>query len=195
MVQAKILNSTWLKRKIYQFFLPVGEKMVDIRAHKNKPGLGLRILHALAHGLVFRSLKDNLGLSRVSHCYTAGSGISPQLIRFFQAIGVNIKLLYGSSEMSIVTAHRDGDIRPETSGPPLPGVKIQLSEEGEILVQNEAMFVGYYKNKAATDKMFVNGGTNPGISDTSTMTAIWWSSIEWRISGRLGEMNAFLLNF
>jgi long-chain acyl-CoA synthetase len=64
--------------------------------------------------------------------------------------------------MSIVTAHRDGDIRPETSGPPLPGVKIQLSEEGEILVQNEAMFVGYYKNKAATDKMFVNGWYKSG---------------------------------
>ena len=162
MVQAKILNSTWLKRKVYQFFLPVGEKMVDVRARNHKPGLGLRILHALAHVSVFRSLKDNLGLSRVSHCYTAGSGISPQLIRFFQAIGVNIKLLYGSSEMSIVTAHRDGDIRPETSGLPLPGVKIQLSEEGEILVQNEAMFVGYYKNKTATDKMFINGWYKSG---------------------------------
>jgi len=157
MVQVKILDTSWLKRKSYALFLKAGLKMADLRLAKKKPGALLRFWSGLADGVLFRRLKDNLGLLRLRVGYTAGSGVSPDIIRFFQGIGVNIKQIYGSSEMGLVTAHRDGDIRSETSGPPLPGAEVKLSTEGEILVKNAGMFVSYYKDQAAFEKKLTDG--------------------------------------
>jgi long-chain acyl-CoA synthetase len=130
--------------------------MAGLKLTGQVPGVGLKLLHALGEYLVFRNLRDNLGLSRLRVGYTAGSAISPDIMRYFQAIGVNIKQIYGSSEMGLVTAHRDGDMRPETSGYPLPGAEVSLSEEGEILVKNVGMFSGYYKDPTAFSKKFRN---------------------------------------
>ncbi|MDY6853051.1 MAG: AMP-binding protein, partial [Thermodesulfobacteriota bacterium] len=157
MVQSKILDTTWLKRTIYRLCLPVAHKVADLRLAKKECGPILGLFHGLTQLLVFRGLRDNLGLSWLRVGYTAGSAVSPDILRYFQAIGVNIKQIYGSSEMGLVTAHRDGDIRPETSGRPLPGAEVKLSEEGEIYVKNKGMFVGYYNDEGAFDKKFNDG--------------------------------------
>jgi len=161
-VQSKILNSTWVKKKFFNLIVPVGRKMVELRLNKKKPRYGLKLLNFLASWLAFRPLKDNIGLSKVRVAYTAGSRISPEIIFFFLAIGINLKQAYGSSEMSLMTSHRTEDIRPETSGVPVLGAQICLSEEGEIMAKNRAMFVGYYKNQAATDEMLKNGWYRSG---------------------------------
>jgi len=157
MVQSKILDTTWMKRKVYNLCLPIGYRMAEMPSSQKKRRLALRILNHFAYWVVFRRLKDNLGLSGLRVGYTAGSAVSPDIIRFFQAIGVNIKQIYGSSEMGLVTAHRDADIRPETSGLPLTGSKVRLSAEGEILVQNTGMFVGYYKDQTGYERKFCDG--------------------------------------
>jgi len=156
-VQSKLLDTTWLKKKTYDFFLPFAYKTASSRLDRRRVGPHLRILSKLAYWLVFRRLKDNLGLSGIRVGYTAGSAVSPEIIRLYQTIGVNIKQIYGSSEMGLVTGHRDGDIRPETSGKPLLFSKVSLSEEGEVLVRNDGMFVGYFKDQAAYEKKFHNG--------------------------------------
>lgn len=157
MVQSKILDTTWLKRKIYNLCLPAGYKMGETRLSQKKAGLILKFLNGLAYWLIFRRLKDNLGLTGLRVGYTAGSSVSPDILRFFQGIGVNIKQVYGSSEMGLVTAHRDGDIKPETSGKPMPGAEIRLSPEGEIQVKNMGMFADYYKDHAAYEEKFSDG--------------------------------------
>jgi long-chain acyl-CoA synthetase len=154
MVQAKIRDASWIKRFFYNLFLPVGQKIANMHLAKQKPNLLWKTLHFLGYWTVFRPLRDKLGLSKVRVAYTAGSAISPDIIRLFQAIGVNAKQLYGSSEMGLVTAHREGDIKPESCGPPLPGAEVKLSDEGEILVKNEGMYVDYYNaHEAYLEKM------------------------------------------
>jgi len=157
MIQSKILDTSWLKKKVYHFCLPVGLKVADLRLERKNIGTGLKFLHWLSQWLALRNLRDNLGLKFLRVGYTAGSAVSPDILRFFQAVGVNIKQIYGSSEMGLVTAHRDGEIRPETSGRPLPGVEVSLSEEGEILVKNPGMCVGYYKDDQAFARKFRDG--------------------------------------
>lgn len=157
MIQSKILATTRLKRAAYRLLLPPALKVSDKRLAGEKIGPVLKLLHALSQVLLLRNLRDNLGLSFLRVGYTAGSAVSPDILRFFQAVGVNIKQIYGSSEMGLVTAHRDGDIRPETSGKPLPGVEVDLSKEGEILVRNPGMFVGYYKDEEAYGNKFRDG--------------------------------------
>ena len=157
MIQSKILATSWLKRKVHKFFIPIALKVSDTRLSRKRISAGLKVLHFLSQWLVLRNLRDNLGLSFLRVGYTAGSAISPDLLRFFQGIGVNIKQIYGSSEMGLVTAHRDGAIRPETSGKPLPGVKVRLSDQGEIMVWSLGMFTGYYKDDNAYREKFRDG--------------------------------------
>jgi long-chain acyl-CoA synthetase len=157
LIQAKIMDTTPFNRFLYNLFLPVGYKVTDLRAAREKPNLIWRFLYFLAHWMVFRDLKDKVGLSKIRMAYTAAAPISPDVIRFFRAIGVNIKQLYGSSEGGLATLHRDDDVRPETSGPVMPGVEVRLSEDGEIIVKGENLFSGYYKNLEATAEKLQSG--------------------------------------
>lgn len=151
-VQAKMIDSTYLRRLIYRTFLPVGLKVADMYIEGKRPALGWKFLYTLAYQAVFRSLRDRLGLSRVKVIYSAGGALSPEIIRYFKALGIEIKLFYGSTEMGIISNPRDGEIRPETSGRIVPWARVKISEEGEILVKSHFMYSGYYKNPEATRK-------------------------------------------
>jgi long-chain acyl-CoA synthetase len=153
-VQAKMIDSSFLRRFIYKMCLPLGLKVADIYIDQNRkaPNLGLKILYFMAYQAVFRQLRDRLGLSRLKVSYTGGAALSPDIIRYFKALGIEIQLTYGSTEMGWVSLPRQGELRPETSGRPLPWVDLKISDEGEILVKNKWWYAGYYKNPEATQK-------------------------------------------
>ena len=161
-VQARINDSSRLKQALYHAALPIGHRVVDLRDQGKTPGLFWRIAYALANLTVFRPLRDKLGLTQVRSAYTAGAALSPDVVRFFQAIGVNIKQLFGSTEAIIHTVHRHGDIRMETVGPPAPGVELKIAEDGEILVNSPAVFCGYYKDPVNTAEKLRDGWFHTG---------------------------------
>lgn len=158
-VQVRMNDASWINRKMYDIFLPIGYKVVDQRLAKEKLGLGLRIANAAGNLLVFRALRNQLGLSRVRAAYTAGSALSPDAIRFFHALGINLKQVYGSTEVSGgATVHRDGDIKFASVGQPLPGVNIRVDEHGEIMISGAIVFQGYFKNPKATEEaLWIDG--------------------------------------
>jgi len=157
MVQARMIDSTYLRRLIYRLALPVGLRMADLKTRQQPPGLIWRVIYLLAYHAVFRQLRDRIGLSRVKTVYSAGGAVSPDIIRYFKALGIDIRLFYGSTEQGVMTMPREGDIRPDTSGPPVPWVQVKLSDEGEILIQNKYPYSGYYKNPDATRKKMTDG--------------------------------------
>jgi len=157
LIQAKLIDTSAFKRFLYDLFLPVGYRVADFKMTGKKSNLLWRSLYFLAHWAMFRNLTDKVGLAKVRVANTAAAPISPDIIRYFQAIGVNIKQMYGGSEHGLVTATRDDDIRPETTGPPSPGVDIRLSDEGEILIRGNSMFSGYYKDPEATREAIKGG--------------------------------------
>ncbi len=150
-VQIRINDATWINRKFYKIFLPVGYRMADTRFAKESPGLGLRLYYALGEWLIFRPLRDQLGLSTIRAAYTAGAALSPDAMRFFHALGINLKQIYGSTEVTGgATIHRDNDIKFASVGPPAPGIEIRISKEGEIQIAGPTVMQGYYKNAEAT---------------------------------------------
>ncbi len=162
MIQAKITDTSTLRRWIYHLFLPAGYKAAEFRLFKKDLGPFWTVIHHLAHWILFRPLRDRVGLSRIRCAYTAGSAVSPEILNYFQAIGVNIKQLFGGSEQGLVTIHRDGEIKCETCGVAMPGVDIRLSPEGEILVRGENIFAGYYKNPDVTREKIREGWYHTG---------------------------------
>jgi long-chain acyl-CoA synthetase len=85
------------------------------------------------------------------------------VFRFFNALGVNLKQIYGQTEASGITVlHRDGDIKFQTVGTPVTGTEIRIAESGEILLKSDAIFAGYYSNEAATVEALVDGWLHSG---------------------------------
>jgi long-chain acyl-CoA synthetase len=157
-VQAKMIDSTWLRRLIYRTFLPLGLKTADVYIQGRTPNAWERFLYFTAYQAVFRSLRDRLGLSRVKVIYSAGGALSPEIVRYFKALGIEIKLFYGSTEMGIISNPRDGEVRPESSGRVVPWADVRISDQGEIQVKSGLMYSGYYKNPEATRKKLNAGG-------------------------------------
>jgi long-chain acyl-CoA synthetase len=161
-IQAKMLDSSLPRRLIYKICLPIGLKVADLRSEKKEVNLLWRILYALAYQAIFRQLRDRLGLSNVKVVYSAGAAVSPEIIRYFLALGIEIKLFYGATELGAISIPRKGEIRPDTSGPIVPWAEAKLSEDGEILIKSKYMYAGYYKNSGATKAKFNDGWFQTG---------------------------------
>ncbi|EPR31478.1 AMP-dependent synthetase and ligase [Alkalidesulfovibrio alkalitolerans DSM 16529] len=162
-VRVKILETTPFKRWCYNFFMPLGEAHADALFAGRRPGLFLRLGRALGQLLLFRALKDNLGFSRVRSASTGGAALGPDTFRFFHAIGVNLKQIYGQTEIAGISCiHRDGEVDFTSVGSPIPETEIILSEEGEILSRSAAVFKGYFKNEKATAETMQDGWLRSG---------------------------------
>jgi long-chain acyl-CoA synthetase len=101
--------------------------------------------------VALRPVRDQLGLTRIDRCYTGGAPLDPDVFRFFHSIGVNLKQIYGQTEIcGIAVMHTDDDVKFATVGKPCPGTELKIADNGEILLKSNAIFHGYYNNEAAT---------------------------------------------
>ncbi len=157
-IQVKIQEAVWVKRFIYQKFLPVGYRMADFILAKKEPPIGWRFLSWVGYLLLFRSLNNYFGLTRLRHAYTGGAPLGPEIFKMFLALGVKIKQAYGATETTAATiVHRTDDIRLETVGVSLPEVEVKTTDTGELLTKGDMVFKGYYKNPEATAQAIIDG--------------------------------------
>jgi len=157
-VQVKHLDSTWLKRTLFNTAMKIGYRTADLKFGKKSIPLGWKLLNWLAYTVVVKKLRDHLGLSRIRNAYTGGAAMGPDHFRFFHALGVNLKQIYGQTEIAgISVLHRSGDIKFDTVGTPITHTEVRITEEGEIISKSPSVFLGYYKNPEATTKTLQNG--------------------------------------
>jgi len=157
-VQVKYLDSTWIKKKIYELAKSIGYHVADLKFQKKPIPWYWKFLRWLAYISMQKKLKDHLGLSRIRYAYTGGAAMGPDHFRFFHAMGVNLKQIYGQTEIAgISVVHRDGDIKFDTVGTPIPGTEVKITEDGEIISRSDSVFQGYYKNPEATAKTLKDG--------------------------------------
>ncbi len=157
-VQVRNMDASWLKRLIFKWCLPIGYAMADCRFEKRQPDLMLRIRYLMAWLAAFRALKDRLGFSHLRSASTGGAALGPDTFRFFHALGVNLKQIYGQTEISGISCiHYDGDVNFDSVGKPIPDTEITISDDGEILSRSPSVFLGYYKNDEATEETLRDG--------------------------------------
>lgn len=163
MVQVKIDDTTPLKRKMYDWAMKVGYDYAEAKFSKKGIDGALKAKYALARALVLEELTDQLGLRKIKRAYTGGAALGPDVFRFYHAMGVNLKQVFGQTESAGLSAiHRDGEIKFQTVGVPLPGTQIKILDTGEICVKSDAVFVGYYKNPQATAETMEDGWLRTG---------------------------------
>ncbi len=157
-VQVKHLDATWLKRKTYELAMKIGFETAEMKFEKRPVPFYWQVLRKFAEWACFMKVRDHLGLSRVRHAYTGGAAMGPDHFRFFHSIGVNLKQIYGQTEIAgISVVHRDGDVKFDTVGTPLPDTEVKITDEGEIISTSPSVFKGYYKQPEDTEKTLVDG--------------------------------------
>jgi long-chain acyl-CoA synthetase len=162
-VMIRIEDASWAKRRMVQSFLDLARRVERQRLTRSPVSLPDRLLYQLGRLLVYGPLADNLGMRRIRLAYTAGEAIGPELFEFYRALGINLKQLYGMTESSaLICIQRDADVRPDTVGPPLPGVEVRVGDSGEVMYRSPGVFQGYYKNPEATQETLDGGWVHSG---------------------------------
>ncbi|MEE9148653.1 MAG: AMP-binding protein [Candidatus Tectomicrobia bacterium] len=156
-VQVKMADASFLKRKIYNLFMPVGYEVARRQMEKQPLSASQKIMRALAEFFVFGPLRDHMGFRRIRSAYTGGAPLGPEVFLFFRALGINLKQISGQTETGVTCVQRDDEVALGTVGTPFPNIHIKLSDEGEVLVSGPTVFLGYYKNPQATEETIRDG--------------------------------------
>ena len=145
-VRARVMDASPLKQKLYDMGMKAGLSALEQGRHS-----------AIGDMLVYRSLRDRLGFSRLRSAATGGAALGPDTFKFFRSMGVPLRTLYGQTEtLGAFTLHTPDAVDPDTTGIAM-GKEIEIKIEqpdangvGEVVVKHPNMFLGYYKNEAAT---------------------------------------------
>lgn len=167
-VMVKYLDASFLKRLVYDLCLPIGYRWADFKFAKDKPPFLWKCIYWLAYGAIFRALRDRMGFTKVRSAMTGGAALGPDVFRFFHALGINLKQIYGQTEVAgYSTIHGDGDINFDSVGIPVPAADIAIFEPdkegvGEIISSGNGLFQGYLKNEEATQESIIDGWLHSG---------------------------------
>ena len=161
-IQAKMIYASSFRRFVYNLFLPVGHRLTDAELRGEDISLLARAAHQVAYLVLFKALKERLGLSRVRFAVTGGSVLSPDSLRLIHAIGVELRQNYVTTEAGFISSHGSGEVKLESIGRPALGTEVRISDRGELLVRSDSMFSGYHKDPAKTAAVLVDGWYHTG---------------------------------
>lgn len=163
-IQARIQNAGALKRFVYRKLMPIGYRMAELKYKKQQPGLAGTIAYGMASVLLFRRLRSSLGLANARICCSTGSMLSPEAFRFFHAINIPLKSLYGTTEGGLLTGARNDDIQLDTVGPAHTGTEVKTTQAGELIYRQPGHFLGYYRDPEKTAEVLKDGWFYSGDS-------------------------------
>ncbi len=162
-IMIRIQDSIFFKRWIFHAMLPVGFRVAEMKLKHDTIPLHWKILYGLAYLLLFRPLRNSLGLLEARIFVSGAAPLSPDLMRFYHTIGVPVRECYAMTEMSGISfMPRHGEIKIGGVGKPIPGVELKLADDGEIFQRGESVFEGYYGNPQATREAIIDGWLHTG---------------------------------
>ncbi|MEJ8574446.1 AMP-binding protein [Microbaculum marinum] len=157
-IRARMMDASWFKRRMFALALSINEKA----AARNRRSW-------LADFLAFRALRDRLGFSRLRSAGTGGAALGPDTFRFFHALGVPLRQVYGQTElMGTYMLHRENDVDFDTVGVVIdPAIEVRIEAPdrqgvGEIVTRHPNRFAGYFKNEKSTAETMRDGWVHTG---------------------------------
>jgi len=147
------------KKKIFHAAAATAREYGQAISNGGTAPLGLRLKHMVFDRLVYAKLRDALGLTQLAVSITGAAAIRPDLLTFFQGIGVPILEGYGLTETSAPSnVNLPRKFKPGAVGPPFPGMEMKLDEDGEVLMKGPNVFQGYYNLDKETAEAFTSDG-------------------------------------
>lgn len=144
-VRSRMMDSTRFKQKMFELGMKLGMAALD-QGKRSR----------LADFILFGALRDRIGFSFLKSAATGGAALGPDTFRFFQAMGVPLRQIYGQTEMGgAYTIHAADDVDFDSVGKPFENAELRIDNPdangvGEIVARTVGMFCGYYKNPEAS---------------------------------------------
>lgn len=146
------------KRMLFKLAVKTGRRVLTLKEQNRKPSFMLKKAYNFFDKLVYSKLKAVLG-GRIKFMPCGGANLEPSIGRFFQSIGINVKLGYGMTETTAtVSCWGDNRFNLQSVGTLMPNVQVRIGEDNEILVKGGMVMKGYYKNPEETAKAFTPDG-------------------------------------
>ncbi len=162
-VALRMRDATMLGRLAYQAALGIGMRVAEDRVAGRSPSLARRLLFRAADFLVLDNVKRSMGMHRVRGAATGAAPIAPELIKWYMALGLDLREVYGQTEnCGLATAMPNDRIRLGSVGVARPGTEVRLSPHGEILLKGPHVFLGYYGKPDKTRETIVDGWLHTG---------------------------------
>jgi long-chain acyl-CoA synthetase len=162
-VALRMRDATALGRLAYRWAIAVGTRVAEHRLAARRPPAGLRLLHRVADFLVLDNVKRSLGLHRARGAVTGAAPIAPDLIKWYMALGLDMREVYGQTEnCGLATAMPPDRIKLGSVGVARPDTEVRVARDGEILLRGPHVFMGYYKNPERTAQTIVDGWLHTG---------------------------------
>jgi long-chain acyl-CoA synthetase len=151
-----------MQKKLFHWAVGTGSAVVNKRAAKKPISPWLKLNYALADALIFVKIRKLFG-GRMKLFASGGAYLQEEIDIFFRAIGIPIMHGYGLTEATCtVTLNTRDDFKPGTLGRPLPGVKISIAEDEEILVRGDLVMKGYYNRPEDSSEALEGGWLHTG---------------------------------
>jgi long-chain acyl-CoA synthetase len=150
-VTIALKDATPFQNWMYRRAMAVGYRMTEGRLDGETPSLALRLANQAAYWLVFRNIRRMLGLDRCRIAFTGAAPIAPDLIRWYLALGIDMREVYGQTEnCGVATLMPSDRIKLGSVGKAAPWGEVRISPEGEILIKGDYLFMGYLNQPEKT---------------------------------------------
>jgi long-chain acyl-CoA synthetase len=159
----RMKDSTRFEKLAFKWAVGVGRKVSDRRLENRAVPFHLRALFAVADWTVLKNLKKFIGLNRARYLLSGAAPISPDILRFYHALGLDMREVYGQTENCGPTSiHYENDVKFGTVGRPIPRAEVCIAKDGEILLKGPHVFMGYYNDTEKTAETVVEGWLHTG---------------------------------
>jgi long-chain acyl-CoA synthetase len=150
-VTIALKDATPFQNWMYRHALTMGYRLTDCRLAGDTPSLSLRLANKAAYWLVFRNIRRMLGLDRCRLAFTGAAPIAPDLIRWYLALGIDMREVYGQTENCGVATVMPADrVKLGSVGKAAPWGEVMISPQGEILIRGDFLFMGYLNQPEKT---------------------------------------------
>ncbi len=162
-VALRMREATALGRLAYRWAIAIGTRVAECRIGGRQPPAALALAHRAADFLVLDNIRRSMGLHRARGAATGAAPIAPELIKWYLALGIDMREVYGQTEnCGLATAMPADRIKLGTVGIARPGTEVRISREGEILLKGPHVFLGYYGKPEKTAETVIDGWLHTG---------------------------------
>ena len=161
-IAIRMKEATWIGRMTYGWALGVGHKLAEQKLQGQTPSAGLRLLYRIADFCVLDNIKRAIGMHRIVYAGTGAAPIAPDLIKWYRALGIDLRELYGQTENCGAATGMPDRIKLGTVGIVAPHTELMISPEGEILLKGPHVFMGYLNQPEKTAETLRDGWLHTG---------------------------------